>query len=480
MMRWRRMKRFFRVFTLTLVFACSISNVVFAEDFNYVIEENKRVPIPLTYEVSKVISNLGAAGAMNKPEDLFIDSKGILYIADVGNNRILKMNKQGEVLETFKGPKNKPLNKPSGIYVDDEGDMFIADTGNSRIVRLSAEGELKKEYVKPESSLLGQDFTFDPTKIYVNNTGYLFVLKGSTLLSMDEQNRFRGFIGAKEIGFDFRRMLIRIFASKEQKDRTAKKIPDSYTNFVISSDGMIYGTVGNAASGQIRKLNSVGKNTYSDTFFGETATGPAVQPLQPNFVDIAVDKNGIISVIEKNLGKVYQYDQEGNMLTAFGGIGEYKGSFQIPSSIGVDNDGNIYVLDSKNNNIQVFKPTNFINQIHKAVTFHSNGNYDEAMKYWEQVLKIDANYSLAHKGRAKVYLKREQLKQAMEEYKSAGDSDGYSKAFAEYRHKTFRENFGLVVIVVTIIITAVVVLFSKLNKKSKVVVHELMIGKGEV
>lgn len=459
----------------------TLSNtVIAAESKDYVLDGEVHIPIPLSYEPEFVMNNLGQFGYMNHPEDIFIDSKGIVYVADTGNNRIVKMDAKGKVLATFTGPKEKPLNKPSGIYVDDEENMFIADTGNSRITCLSSNGEYKKQYVKPNSTLLGSNFTFDPSKIFVNSTGYLFVLKSSSFLSMDEQNNFRGFIGAKEVGFDFRRMLIRIFASKDQKDRTVKKNPDAYSNFVIAEDGMIYGTVGNAASGQIRKLNSVGKNTYPNIFYGEKSIDKNKNQVAPNFVDIAVDKDGIISVLEKNLGKIYQYDQEGNLLAVFGGLGDYKGTFQIPSSLAVDKDGKIYVIDSKANTLQIFEPTNFIKLIHQAVKLYGEGNYVEAKKYWQEVLKIDANYSLAHRGIAKLYYKEGKWKDALEEYRAAGDTKGYSEAFSEYRHDIFRNHFGVVTVSIVGIIVIIVMTITRLKRKSNIIADKVTMGKGEI
>lgn len=470
------MKKLYRTVAISIVMLLSISINVFAEGNDYVIENNKHIPIPLSYEASKVINNLGEAGHMKQPEDLFTDSKGLLYVVDTGNNRVLRVGSDGKTAAVFKGPKEKSLNNPTGIYVSDTGDMYIADTGNARIVCLSSAGDYKKQYVKPDSKLLGSNFTFDPTKIAISPTGYIYMLKNSSFMSIDEQNNFRGYLGAKEVGFDLRRMLIRMFASRSQRDRTVKQTPDSYTNFVIGDDGAIYGTIGNAKSGQITKLNSVGKNTYPDNFYGETGADKAGMPILPNFIDIAVDNSGIISALEKNTGHVYQYDQEGNLLTAFGGIGDCKGSFQVPSSIAVDNDGNIYVSDSKGNSVQVFEPTNFIKVIHEAVTLYGDGKYDEAKKYWQQVLSIDANYSLAHKGIAKVYMKDEEWKKAMDEYKIAGDTDGYSKAFSEYRHETFRKHFFIVVFLIISIVTVIGLLFSKSKKKSDIVIREFIYG----
>lgn len=473
------MKKVYSILLCTMIIILTFSQNILAMERDYVLEGERRIPIPLTYETVKVVTSLEGLGMLNHPEDMFMDSKGFIYVADTGNNRVIKLNKEMKPLAVFTGPKEKPLNDPQGIYVDDDGDMYIADKGNSRILCLSKYGEYKKEYVKPESKLLSKDFTFDLSKVYINSTGYLFALKSSSFISIDEQNNFRGYVGAKEVGFDFRQMLIRMFASKEQRNRVAKKQPDSYTNFVIANDGMIYASLGNIASGQIRKINSIGKNIYPNKMYGEMSRDKSGKPVMPNFSDIAVNKDGIISVIDQNLGTIYQYDQEGNLLAVFGGKGEIKGTFQMPSSLVMDDDGRIYVLDSMSNTVQILEPSNFIKLIHKAVTLYSNGNYGEAMKSWQEVLKIDANYTLAHVGIAKVYFKEERYKEAMKEYRIADNTGGYSKAFAKYRHEIFRKHFVVVFITVILGALALFQLLKRLIKRSNIIVREFTMGKGE-
>ena len=427
----------------------------------------KYFPIPLTYYTDKVISYLGeAAGYMNEPDDLFIDRNGFLYVADTGNNRIIKMDKAGNALGIFPGPEDKPLNKPSGVFVDADGDIYVADSGNQRILHMSPAGEFVEEFGKPESDLLGKDFTYFPSKIYINSTGYIYVLKGNQLLTLDAYNQFRGYVGATKVDFDLRLLLIRIFASKEQKKRLDRKDPPSYLNFMLDDAGMIYVTVlSKTDKNPIRKLNSVGKNIFvddEDLGFGAKASTKGTI-VGKNFLDISVSKSGIISVIEQDTNFIYQYDQEGFMLTVFGGKGSVKGAFELPSSIAEDADGNIYVLDKSRNNIQVMKPTGFIKNVQKAVELYGEGKYGEALTAWGDVLKMDAGYSLAHRGIGKALLKQEQWKDAMEEFKTGDFKIEYSQAFSEYRHDLFRRYFGWVVLIAAglIVLIAKFVLFLK-------------------
>ena len=46
------------------------------------------------------------------------------------------------------------------------------------------------------------------------------------------------------------------------------------------------------------------------------------------------------------------------MVTKFGSSCSADGQFTDPENLAVDSDGNVYVTDRKNNNIQVFKPVN--------------------------------------------------------------------------------------------------------------------------
>lgn len=464
------------ILTLTLIFLALGHQAVYADTNTYIVDQEtlQKVPIPLAYEVTDIFKNFGETGFMNHAEDLFIDAKDNLYIADTENNRVIKMDTSGNILHVFTQADGKNLNKPKGIYVDEDQVLWIADTGNQRIVTINPDFSDRKTYTKPDSTLLGENFTFEPSKIYVNKAGYIYLLRGSNLFSIDEANNFRGYIGAKEVGFNLGRTLIRMFGTQSQKDRTLKQAQDSYSNFVIANDGMIYGVISNSQDGdQIRRLNSIGKNTFPTGEYSEqTRLEEGVFKL-PELSDISVQEDGIVTILDKGSGKIYQYDQEGNMLAAFGGIGSYKGSFQIATSLDFDSEGNLYVLDYNANLVQKFKPTDFIKNVHKAVELHNEGRYDEANDYWNKVLEINSNYYLAHKGIGKVDLKTKKWDDAMARYISAFDKEGYSKAYSKYRHQLFREYFFFTVIFIVTIVFVVGKLFVFMKKKANTLVNDI-------
>ena len=183
-------------------------------------------------------------------------------------------------------------------------------------------------------------------------------------------------------------------------------------------------------------------------------------------------------MVDRITGLIYQYDQEGNLLCTFGGIGTVGGLFQIPVSIDHDSEGFLYVLDYNTGSITVFKPTHFIKLIHQAVTLHGEGRYAEALDYWQQALEIDSNYALAHQGVAKVMGKQENWEDALASYYLADDKVGYSEAFAEYRHETFRQHFVPIVLGIAVGALLLVKLLGFLKKKADQWADDVQMGRG--
>ena len=54
--------------------------------------------------------------------------------------------------------------------------------------------------------------------------------------------------------------------------------------------------------------------------------------------------------------RVLKFDSEGNFITKFGSVGKGPGQFKDPEHLAIDHDGNVYVSDRKNNDIQKFSP----------------------------------------------------------------------------------------------------------------------------
>ncbi len=419
--------------------------------YDYVLWRDEPLPIPKAYNVVRVIRYLGQTGGLNQAQDLFIDNRDRLYVADTGNNRVLQLSLEGEVLAVF-GGEEVEFRQPQGVYVDQYGDILVADTGNERVVHLSAEGDFVEELTAPVSDLLGAFFTFAPAKVSLSPTGYIYVLRGRSIMTMDAGNYFRGYVGQTHVGFSFQSWLVSVFASEEQKDRIRQRQAADYTNFTIDDNGFIYATALDESQNQIKKLNTSGENIYVEQMFGEDSHDEQGQIVRPAFVDITVSDEGIISALERTQAKVYQYDQEGNLLAVFGGRGDRMGRFTAPTSIAEDSAGRLYILDRSM--IQVLEPTQFITDVHRAVSLYSQGRYAESFGVWQAVREVDQSYPLASRGLAKALYKQGLLSEALDRYRSALDKDGYSAVFADYRHEVFRRYFPFVVLGIVALVFA--------------------------
>ena len=72
--------------------------------------------------------------------------------------------------------------------------------------------------------------------------------------------------------------------------------------------------------------------------------------------DIALDEEGNVYVLDSGNHRIQKFDPQGNFLASFGRGGQGPGEFQHPQSLDVDGQGYMYVSDSGNQKIQILKP----------------------------------------------------------------------------------------------------------------------------
>jgi DNA-binding beta-propeller fold protein YncE len=72
--------------------------------------------------------------------------------------------------------------------------------------------------------------------------------------------------------------------------------------------------------------------------------------------DIAVDEEGNVYVLDSGNHRIQKFDPQGNFIASFGRRGQGPGEFQYPQSIDIDSQGLIYISDSGNQKLQILKP----------------------------------------------------------------------------------------------------------------------------
>jgi DNA-binding beta-propeller fold protein YncE len=85
------------------------------------------------------------------PSNVDVDVSGNLYVADVGQNRVVRLDRNDSVTVIGRDGANVILNQPTDVSPA-AGQMFVADSANQRVVVFGPDGNLLREWLVPPSA----------------------------------------------------------------------------------------------------------------------------------------------------------------------------------------------------------------------------------------------------------------------------------------------------------------------------------------
>ena len=439
---------------------------------------NEPIPSQAGYQATRSVSgkDLGI-GDLSEPSDLFVDTEDRLYIVDTKNNRIVVtdpgLTEVIKVMERFTMPDGSTttLKAPEGIYVAPEtGLIYIADYSNSRVLVTDYDGNVQMEVTKPESELFSSELTFLPQKVLVDKAGNIYIVLGNITTGaamFNAKGEFQGYYGANTVEATSQvvaNYFWKLISTEEMRSRQARTVPTGITNFDLDDEGFIYTCTQSTSQKKdtVKKLNPAGSNLFSslDTSWGDVQSvwdANTSKNYQSMICDIEIAEDGSINCLDLTTGRVFQYDEEGNLLFIFGSESEQLGGFTEVSAV-ESYGGEILVLDSRKNTVTVFEETDFGSIVHQATTLYNDGYYEEALEPWFRVLQYDGNYRRAFLGISAGYLVQGNYKESMKYAKLGDSSSRYNKAFDGYRQEWLSEHLTQLTIGIVLIIVGILLL----------------------
>lgn len=433
------------------------------------------------------------------------------------------------------------LNGAQGITVADSG-MYIADTGNSRILRCQkVEGQWVVDgiYLTPDDNVFYQvssgktqatttDATlFKPVKVAVDQRNMLYCIAENVyegIIEFHESGSFNRFFGKNTVVANpLKQFWTKIF-SETQIESLEDDLPPQFTNIATDADGFLYATSNPDAddptsANMVKMINTSGKDVMKrngyvtpdgDAVYITTSSEQGVIAGASHLTGVTISKNQNFTVVDSRRGRLFTYDNEGNLLYI---TGDQPGGTEQQSSGGLSNsiinpvaisyftkinegqeEENLLVLDKASKSIMVFKTTEFGKLVNTATGLYQNGIVEDiyltdeegnvvyengepvllqagAETYWREAVKINTNYELAYLGIGKALHRRGEYKEAMEYFELAHNATYYSKAYAEYRDQILSKNFSWIMTAVILLIVLWVVLkYQKFLKKKNAAV----------
>ncbi|CAN5501331.1 hypothetical protein BH18THE1_BH18THE1_09200 [soil metagenome] len=280
-------------------------------------------------------------GQFLRPHDLEFDNNHErLYAVDRDGNRIQVFDKEGKFLFKFgeKGQGNGQFLVPYGIDVDNAGNVWIADRGNHRIQKFDNNGNFILKFGNKGTSPSSEPGKFDnPRHVEVDKAlKYVYVAdtKNNRIQQFDTNGTFVRVIGT--------------YGDKQGQFNLPTTVEmDSKGNFFVNERGneriqkfdsnwnpiLMWGTKG-SSNNQFCHMEHIALDRHDNVYVTDPQSDPGCS-MKP---------------------RVLKYDSEGNFITKFGSYGKEPGQFRDPEHLALDNEGDVYVSDRENNDIQVFSP----------------------------------------------------------------------------------------------------------------------------
>ncbi len=332
------------------------------------------------------------AGQFSFPDGLTVDSHGNVYVADVINHRIQKFDSSGTFLTQWgtRGNAAGQFWNSRDVAVDDNGNVYVIDSFNDRIQMFDSNGTFLLKW-GTEGTGDGQFQNFEG--VTVDSTGNLYVADSgnnriqtftpvqfmlddeatqpndSVAQSMTFNDLGAGIYSISEVlpeGWD----LDSVVCDTEARNYTA--IDDGVMiDLPIGAD--ITCILNNSKDLTTGSLTIVKKADPADgTDFTFAASGPGLTTTEPPVfitqwgkngngdgqfqgpTGVDVDSNGNIYVADFENDNVQKFDSNGGFIARWGTSGSGDGQFSNPFGVAVDGSGNVYVADTDNHRIQKF------------------------------------------------------------------------------------------------------------------------------
>lgn len=468
------------VITVITVFSsCFIAKADSFYSYTYN-SENEISEAPYAVEVTDTIEH-----GFNSPQDLIVDNKGNVYVADTSNNRIVIMNSAGVVLKEIDsfsvGEKNERLASPKGVFVTENGDIYICDTSNARIVHLDSKYNFIRMITLENGESLPKDFIFAPTKVALDVTGRIFVVSegfNNGLLEFTKDGKYIRYMGASSVSLTASQLFWRIFSTKEQREKTSSNVSTEYNNVEIDEQGFLmvtstaytYWEYKAGKAQPLRRLNAKGVDVLSrigdpagDLVYPDSQTDRASYKGPSAFVDVCTLPYGNYGVLDQNRGRVFVYNSDGEMLYEFGGPGNVRGSMN--TAVAIDYfDGVFYTLDSAKNQVNIYTLNSYGQLFNDVAKACNELDFTTEEKLWNKIINENANCFLAMRGLGMAAYRKQDMKLAMQYFKAAKDRENYSKAYVFERRRWIENNAVWLILIAAVAVTFAIFVMKKWKK----------------
>ncbi len=443
---------------------------------------------PAMFQLERIISRENMGGvALSSVDDVCTSDDGRIFMIDTTESRMNVFDSDGTLLFTTRlvravdgtialdeNGNQIMLNAPEGVFIHEkEQEIYIADTGNKRIVVLDMETYGLLRIITAPEELIGVT-QFVPSKIAVDLADRIYVVVQSSyegILELTREGEFSGYYGVNTPMVSLTDYFWKSIASDEQKAQMAKVYAPAFNNVTLDGEGFIMAvTYDSSAADMVFRLNSKGENVLRQE--GNTMVRGDIWTMSSSdtgsqFVDIAVTDFGTYALLDRAKGRIFLYNFDGELLNAFGSLGNLKGEFKSPTSIAWLGD-KLIISDDTLNYIYILTPTAFGRAVLEGNESYYFGDWDEALVSFEEALTLNANYEAAYSGIGKNYLMKEDYETAMYYFKMGNNRKFYSKAYNGYRGEWLERHFLIIMVLFIALVAAVIYSEIRYHKQSKI------------